>query len=112
MNTAQAIGILNNLSINEDLSVYERSAINEAIMTMEHTKRMGEVQNNFQGRSIEKLTMKELRKFVKENGALHDEAKLLVLQDDGTGYGANNGYCSGLYVSKDENNDTTVQIWF
>ena len=56
--------------------------------------------------------MKELRKFVRDNGALNDDVKLLVLEDDGMAYGANNGYCSDLCVSEDENGEKEVQIWF
>jgi hypothetical protein len=56
--------------------------------------------------------MKDLRKFVRDNGALDDDVKLLVLEDDGMGYGARNGYCSDIYVGKDKDGKNEVQIWF
>lgn len=112
MNTKEAINILNTLSISDALNVYERSAINEAIMQMEHIKRRNEEQDDFQGWPVKKLTMKELRKFVRDNGALDDDVKLLVLKDDGMGYGAVNGYCSDIYVSNGKNRKKEVQIWF
>jgi hypothetical protein len=56
--------------------------------------------------------MKDLRKFVRDNGALDDTVKLLVLEDDGMGYGARNGYCSDIYVGKNEVDEKEVQIWF
>ncbi len=112
MDIKETIETLNELSANKNLSTNDVDAINKTIKALTHIERRNGEQTDFQGWPIEKLTMKELRKFVRENGALHDEAKLLVLQDDGMGYGANNGYCSGIYVAEDENNETTVQIWF
>ena len=56
--------------------------------------------------------MKELREFVKENESIEDDTKLLVLEDDGMGYGANNGYCSDLFISEDNDGKKEVQIWF
>ena len=112
MDIQQALNQLYRLSINENLSIYERSAINEAIMAIEHNKRIEGDQVDFQGWPIDKLTMKELREFVKENEKLPDDTKLKVYQDDGMGYGANNGYCSELYVSNDEEDNAIVQIWF
>lgn len=63
--------------------------------------------------SIPQLTMKDLRKFVRDNGALDDDVKLMVYEDDGMGYGANNGQCCELSVYEDEDeNIKEVQIWF
>lgn len=71
-----------------------------------------EVKYDFQGWPIKELTMKDLRDFVKRNGSLDDEVKIFVLQDDGMGYGAINGYCNGIYLSDGENNEKEVHIWF
>ena len=57
--------------------------------------------------------MKELRKFVRDNCALDDNVKLHILQDDGMGYGANNGYCTDISIYEDtDNNNKEVQFWF
>lgn len=72
-----------------------------------------EVKYDFQGWPIPQLTMKDLRKFVRDNGALDDDVKLMVYEDDGMGYGANNGQCCELSVYEDEDeNIKEVQIWF
>lgn len=71
-----------------------------------------ETKYDFQGWPIEELTMKDLREFVDNHKDLDDNAKLFVFQDDGMGYGAINGQCSGLYLSKDEDGIDEVQIWF
>ncbi len=104
--------ILNELSINEELTIRERAAVNEALMAMSNIIYKKEDQTDFQGWPIKKLTMKQLRKFVRDNGALDDDVKILVLEDDGMGYGARNGYCSDIYVSENEDKEKEVQIWF
>lgn len=70
------------------------------------------VKYDFQGWPIDELTMKDLREFVENNKDLGDDTKIRVLEDDGMGYGAVNGYCSGLYVSDIEDNKKEIQIWF
>ena len=61
---------------------------------------------------LKKITMKQLRKFVRDNGPLDDDVNILVLEDDGMGYGARNGYCSGIYVSENKDGKKEIQIWF
>ena len=112
MKTEEVITILNELSINEELTIRERAAVNEALMAMSNIIYKKEPQTDFQGWPVKKLTMKELRKFVRDNGALDDTIKLLVLEDDGMGYGARNGYCSDIYVGENEIGEKEVQIWF
>jgi len=70
------------------------------------------VRYDFQGWPIKELTIKDLREFVNNNKELDDNVKILVLEDDGMGYGAVNGYCSGIYVSKNEEENDEIQIWF
>ena len=115
MKTDRIISILNELGMDEGLTIQERTAVNEACMAMMSMQRKIEPQVDFQGWEIKKLTMKDLRKFVRDNGALDDDVNLLVLEDDGMGYGANNGYCSELSVSETEDEDgkkKEVHIWF
>ena len=49
---------------------------------------------------------------VDKNGNLADDIQILVLEDDGMGYGARNGYCTGIYLSDGDNGKKEVQIWF
>ena len=51
-------------------------------------------------------------KFVRDNGSLDDDVNILVLEDDGMGYGARNGYCSDIYVSENKDGKKEIQIWF
>ena len=112
MKIQEVMSTLNGLSIDEDLTIRERAAVNEALMAMSNIIYKNEDQTDFQGWPIKKLTMKQLRKFVRDNGALDDDVKILVLEDDGRGYGARNGYCSDIYVSENEDKEKEVQIWF
>ena len=112
MKLENTINILENLGLDEKLSIQERIAVNEACLSMKRLKHINSENHDFQGWPIEKLTMKELRKFVKDNCALDDEAKLHVYQDDGMAYGAVNGYCSDLYIDEDNDGNKEVRIWF
>jgi hypothetical protein len=112
MEIKETVSILNNLSINNNLTINERSAINEALMAISNIMYNNEPQVDFQGFPVKNLTMKDLRKFVRDNGALDDTVKLHVLEDDGMAYGANNGFCTDIYVGESVNNEKEVQIWF
>lgn len=114
MDTKETISILNELYTNPSgkLELREMNAINNALEMLAHIVYRNEERTDFQGWPIKKLTMKDLRKFVRDNGPLDDTVKILVLEDDGMGYGANNNYCSDIYVHKDEDDKKEVQIWF
>jgi hypothetical protein len=112
MKIEEVMSVLNGLSIDEELTIRERAAINEALMAMSNIIYKKEDQTDFQGWPVKKLTMKDLRKFVRDNGPLDDTVKILVLEDDGMGYGARNGYCSDIYVGENEIKEKEVQIWF
>lgn len=112
METKEVVTILNNMMIDSSLDIRERTAINEALMYISNIEYKNTTQYDFQGWKVKKLTMKDLRKFVRDNGALDDDVKLLILEDDGMGYGARNGYCSDIYVKKDKDNKKEVQLWF
>lgn len=107
MKIDNVISLLNKLGMDEGLTIQERTAINEACMNMMSLKRKQDTQIDFQGWEVKKLTMKDLREFVAEHEEVADDAKILVLEDDGMGYGANNGYCSELSINENE-----VHIWF
>lgn len=113
MDTKNTIIILEELAKSSKLSVQESAALNKACSILNGLKRNEEERYDFQGWPIEKLTMKDLREFVNKHQEIDDDVNILVLEDDGMGYGANNGYCSDISVF--ENEDGTkkeVQIWF
>lgn len=112
METSKVIETLNNLTIGNKLNDKEKEAVDDSLKYLESLRHKEGERYDFQEKLIETLTMKQLRKFVRDNGALDDNAKILVLQDDGMGYGANNGYCSSLYASENKNGKKEVQIWF
>lgn len=43
-------------------------------------------------------------------GHLGDDINILILEDDGMGYGARNGYCSDIYVNENKDGKKEVQI--
>lgn len=96
----------------ERLSADERNAISEARNTMLCYERKKQVETDFQGWEMPHHTLSDLRKFMKSIKNLDGECKILVLQDDGMGYGANNGYCTELSTSKNKEGENEVHIWF
>lgn len=114
MKIEEVISVLNELYANLDgkLDLREMNAVNEALMAISNIIYKKEDQTDFQGWPVKKLTMKDLRKFVRDNGPLDDTVKILVLEDDGMGYGARNGYCSDIYVGENVDKEKEVQIWF
>jgi len=112
METKKTINILKNLLINDRLDADERAAIRDSYNYMRTLELKKSDQYDFQGWKVKKITMKQLRKFVRDNEPLDDDVNILVLEDDGMGYGARNGYCSDIYVSENKDGKKEVQIWF
>ena len=113
METNKTLGTLNSLiEDTERLSADERNAISEAMKTMLSYERKKEVETDFQGWEMPHYTMKDLRKFMKDHKSLDGDCKILILQDDGMGYGANNGYCTELSTVENKEGETEVHIWF
>ena len=113
MDTDKTLDILGKLiEDTERLSADERGAISEARNTILLYERKKEVETDFQGWEMPHYTMKDLRKFMKDHKSLDGDCKILILQDDGMGYGANNGYCTELSTSEDKEGNTEIHIWF
>ena len=112
MDTKNTHKVLNDLIKSGKLNNEELEAVANAT---EHIARLqynnGE-QFDFQGWPLEKMTMKDLRVFMKDNESLSDDVKIWILQDDGMAYGANNGYCNGIYLGDDEDGNDVVEFWF
>lgn len=112
METKKTIDILSNLIVDDRLDADERTAISDSCNYMRTLELKEGNQYGFQGWKVKKITMKQLRKFVRDNGSLDDDVNILVLEDDGMGYGARNGYCSDIYVSENKDGKKEIQIWF
>ena len=112
METKQAIDILNNLIVDDRLDADEKAAISDSCNYMRTLELKEGGQYDFQGWKVKKITMKQLIKFVRDNGPLDDDVNILVLEDDGMGYGDRNGYCSDIYVSENKDGKKEIQIWF
>lgn len=112
METKQAIDILNNLIVDDRLDADEKAAISDSCNYMRTLELKEGDQYDFQGWKVKKITMKQLRKFVRDNEPLDDDVNILVLEDDGMGYGDRNCYCSDIYVSENKDGKKEIQIWF
>ena len=112
METKLAIDTLSNLTVDERLNENEKEAIKVANKYLKTLQLKEGERYDFQGWKIDKITMKELRKFVRDNCPLDDDVNILILEDDGMGYGAINGYCSGIYVDENKDGKEEVHIWF
>ena len=113
MEAKKAMDILNGLVIDDErLSADERTAIGEALYTMFQYERKQNEDVDFQGFNLTHQTMKDLRLFMKKNKSLDGDTKILILEDDGMGYGARNGYCTEISVAENKDNKKEVRFWF
>jgi hypothetical protein len=96
----------------KDVSEDEKTALEEAIKTLELYERKQEEEIDFQGWPLRHHTMKDLREFMKRNKSLDNETKILVLEDDGMAYGARNGYCTEISVSENKEGGKEIHIWY
>ena len=85
METKQAIDILNNLIVDDRLDADEKAAISDSCNYMRILELKEGDQYDFQGWKVKKITMKQLRKFVRDNGSLDDDVNNKILEDDGMG---------------------------
>ena len=113
METKKTLDTLSSLiEDTERLSAEEREAISEARNTMLSYERKKQVETDFQGWEMPHYTLKQLREFVKSIKSADGDCKILVLEDDGMGYGANNGYCTELSMVKNKEGKDEIRIWF
>lgn len=113
MDANKTMDILNGLVIDDErLSADERTAIGEALKIMLQYERKQIEDTDFQGWPLHHQTMQDLRLFMKKNKNLDGDTKILILEDDGMAYGANNGYCTEISVSEDKDNNKEVHFWY
>ena len=112
MNHNEIIKTLNILKDRiDDLSESEGTALEEAIRTVELYERKQKEDVDFQGWAMHHQTMNDLRVFMKKHKGIDGDAKILLLEDDGMGYGARNGYCTGISVSDNKEGKKEIHLW-
>lgn len=105
--------------------LYKSKTLREDILSLiwavNSIKRRDEVSEEFGGWEHEHITLRELLEFlglteksnadsiiINKNEPLLDY-KILMLEDDGMGYGANNGYCCQTDI---DNENKNIRLWF
>lgn len=68
---------------------------------------------DFQGWPQRYLTVGDLKTLLeKHNDDIDDASKILILEDDGTAYGPNNGYCTDIEIGSDDDENKEIRLWF
>lgn len=107
----KSINILENIIFKDNIEITSdiKSALQDAINAINSLRRRNDVVMDFQGWPMESCTAQDLHdKFITlENEPI--DYKVRVLEDDGMGYGAHNGFCNGIEIDEKEKN---INIWF
>lgn len=90
----------------------DSDAIDYAIKVLNHLEHLHDEKTDFQGWKEKQLTLGDLKKFVEKSKGFDENAKIVIYEDDGMGYGANNGTCADIYLSEDLNGNDEVKVWF
>ena len=67
---------------------------------------------DFQGWKVNNATLGDIRELVEKTKSLPNDTKVRVFEDDGMGYGANNGLCTDIYLGSDLEENDEIRIWF
>lgn len=104
------LALMNNEALNSD----EKKTIEDSIQLLSRLQRNYEVTYDFQGWKEKPLKFSEVLDSINaldENGKVKPEilnTNVIILEDDGMGYGANNGACRQAYVNK----EGEINLWF
>lgn len=80
--------------------------------TLDKLRKNNDNKCDFQGWKINDYTLGDLRKLIDGTKDLPSSTKIRVLEDDGMGYGANNGSCTDMYLSEDNDGNNEIKVWF
>lgn len=80
--------------------------------TLVNLRKNNDDRYDFQGWKINDCTLGDLRNLVNDTKDLPSSTKIRVLEDDGMGYGANNGSCTDMYLSEDSDGNYEIKVWF
>ena len=84
--------------------------IYDTLKTLE--RRPNEEAVDFQGWKVNNATLGDIRELVEKTKSLQNDTKVRVFEDDGMGYGANNGLCTDIYWGSDLEENDEIRIWF
>lgn len=90
----------------------ENDAIETAIQALNNLEHIYDEKNDFQGWKEKQITLGDIRKLVENTNGVSDDAKVIVYEDDGMGYGTNNGLCTDIYLSEDTDGNDVIKVWF
>lgn len=110
-----AIDLLQNIDVKSNIVIDEN--IYEAIKTLigatYSLTREGVEENDFQGWPIKQWKWGEVRKCLCGEDGMNtadcDDFHIMILEDDGMGYGANSGYMNGMEFDYE---NKKVKLWF
>lgn len=80
--------------------------------TLKALERPNEEAVDFQGWKVNNATLGDIRELVEKTKSLPNDTKVRVFEDDGMGYGANNGLCTDIYLGSDLEENDEIRIWF
>ena len=119
--------LLNNIINNNNLSKEDSETLIETLAVLNHLKHNSEDEETFQGDIKKPLTLKDVLNGIKvpklnkrayildENNSKDKELlnmPVILLEDDGMGYGALNGACRDAYVSDYDKDNKKIHLWF
>lgn len=118
---------INNIINNNNLSKEDSETLIETLAVLNHLKHNSEDEETFQGDIKKPLTLKDVLNGIKvpklnkrayildENNSKDKELlnmPVILLEDDGMGYGALNGACRDAYVSDYDKDNKKIHLWF
>lgn len=123
--------LINNINFiketNKELSEEDINTLSEAVMALKNLKHSSEDEETFQGDIKKPLTLKDVLNGIKvpklnkrayildENNSKDKELlnmPVILLEDDGMGYGALNGACRDAYISDYDKDNKKIHLWF
>lgn len=107
----KSVNILENIIYKEkvDITTDIKTAIQDAINAINSLRRRNDMVIDFQGWPMESSTAQDLQDKLTTLVNEPSDYKVRVLEDDGMGYGAHNGFCNGIEIDEKEKN---INIWF
>lgn len=106
--------IINRLNlVSENVETKEEfDAIESAIKILSSFEHRYDERVDFQGWKQNQITLGDIRQLVEKTKDVSKDAKVVVYEDDGMGYGANNGICTDIYHSDDVDGNDIIKVWF
>ena len=118
---------INNIINNNNLSKEDSETLIETLAVLNHLKHNSEDEETFQGDIKKPLNLRDIldgievpklnkRAYVLDENDPKDKELLnmpvILLEDDGMGYGALNGACRDAYVSDYDKDNKKIHLWF